>query len=139
MYNLLRPMTPAEVAYMQLTIEDVYKRFTSIVAEGRDMSVEQVDNLGQGRVWTGAEAVEIGLADEIGTLEDALTYAALSIEGVSSLDDIQIAEYPKPLTALESLLESLEGTTPSVFEGIALENIETGKPYARLPYEIIVR
>ena len=149
MYNVLRPLSPTEIAYMQLTIEDVYKRFTSIVAEGRGMSVEEVDNLGQGRVWTGAEAVERGLADEIGSIEDALTYAALSIDGVTSLSDVQIAEYPKPLTTLEALLESLNSSTPSVFAGTALENVETafqnfstsetGKPYARLPYEIIVR
>jgi protease-4 len=148
MYNLIRPMTPAEVAYMQLTIEDVYKRFTSIVAEGRDMSVEQVDNLGQGRVWTGAEAVEIGLVDQIGTLEDAITYAATSIEGVTGIQDVKVEAYPKPLTTMELLLESLNGST-EFFAGTPLEDIEvafrnwnstqSGKAYARIPYEIIIK
>ncbi len=149
MYNCLRPLTKAETDYMQATVESVYKRFTSIVAEGRDMPVAQVENLAQGRVWTGAEAVANGLADEIGSIEDAIIYAALSIEGVENLADVQIAEYPKPQTTLEMLMESLGGTTPSVLAGTPFENIEaafntaqateTGKTYARLPYEYVIR
>ena len=149
MYNCLRPLTKAETDYMQATVESVYKRFTSIVAEGRDMPVAQVENLAQGRVWTGAEAVANGLADEIGSIEDAIIYAALSIKGVENLADVQIAEYPKPQTTLEMLMESLGGTTPSVLAGTPFENIEaafntaqateTGKTYARLPYEYVIR
>ena len=149
MYNCLRPLTKAETDYMQATVESVYKRFTSIVAEGRDMPVAQVENLAQGRVWTGTEAVANGLADEIGSIEDAIIYAALSIEGVENLADVQIAEYPKPQTTLEMLMESLGGTTPSVLAGTPFENIEaafntaqateTGKTYARLPYEYVIR
>lgn len=149
MYNCLRPLTKAETAYMQTTVESVYQRFTSIVAEGRDMTVEQVENLAQGRVWTGAEAVENGLADEIGNIEDALLYAALSIDDVSDLEDVQVVEYPKPLTTLETLMESLNGSAPAVLAGTAFENIEaafsginateTGKTYARLPYEYVIR
>ena len=149
MYNCLRPLTKAETAYMQTTVESVYQRFTSIVAEGRDMTIEQVENLAQGRVWTGAEAVENGLADEIGNIEDALLYAALSIDDVSDLEDVQVVEYPKPLTTLETLMESLNGSAPAVLTGTAFENIEaafsginateTGKIYARLPYEYVIR
>ena len=149
MYNCLRPLTKAETAYMQTTVESVYQRFTSIVAEGRDMTIEQVENLAQGRVWTGAEAVENGLADEIGNIEDALLYAALSIDDVSDLEDVQVVEYPKPLTTLETLMESLNGSAPAVLAGTAFENIEaafsginateTGKTYARLPYEYVIR
>ena len=149
MYNCLRPLTKAEIAYMQGTVESVYKRFTSIVAEGRDMTLEQVESLAQGRVWTGAEAVENGLADEIGNIEDALAYAALTINGVSDINEVQVVEYPKPLTTLEMLLESLNGNTPSVLAGTPFENIEaafssinateTGKTYARLPYEYVIR
>ena len=111
------------------------------------MTVEDVDAIAQGRVWTGAEALEIGLVDEIGTLEDAIEYAAMSIEGVTSVSDVQIAAYPKPLTTLEMLLESFGGK--SAFAGTPLESIEqaflgwdasqAGKAYARIPYEIIVR
>ena len=148
MLTMMRALTPKEEAYMQASVERIYTKFTSLVAEGRDMTVEDVDAIAQGRVWTGAEALEIGLVDEIGTLEDALEYAAMSIEGVTSLSDVQIAAYPKPLTTLEMLLESFGGNK-SVFAGTPLESIEqaflgwdasqAGKAYARIPYEIIVR
>lgn len=149
MYNGLRPLTPAETSYMQATVESVYSRFTSVVAEGRGMTVQQVEELAQGRVWTGAEAVRNGLVDEIGNIEDAIRYAAMSIEGVESAEDVQIVEFPKPQTTLEILLESFEGSTPSVFAGTPFEDVErtfhgwnaseSGKVYARMPYEIVVR
>ena len=149
MYNCLRPLSKTEVAYMQSTVENVYHRFIDIVSEGRDMTPEQVEELAQGRVWTGAEAVKNGLADEIGNIEDALQYAAMSIDGITSLSEVQIVEYPKPLTTFELLLESLEPASPAVFAGTALEGVEqafsninateTGKTYARLPYEYIIR
>lgn len=138
MYGMMRPLTSNEIAYMQASVERIYTKFTSIVAEGRDMTVEDVDAIAQGRVWSGAEALEIGLVDEIGTIEDAILYAALSVEGVTGLQDVQIVSYPKPQTMLESLLESLGGNT-SVFAGTAWEGMESGKVYARMPYEFIIR
>ena len=148
MLGMMRPLTPNEEAYMQASVERIYTKFTSIVAEGRDMTIEAVDEIAQGRVWTGAEALEIGLVDQIGTLEDAIEYAAMSIEGVTSVEDVQIAAYPKPQTTLEMLLEAFGGTE-SVFAGTPLESVEqaflgwdasqAGKVYARIPYEIVVR
>ena len=95
-----------------------------------------------------AEAVQNGLVDEIGNIEDALIYAALSIEGVNSLSEVQILEYPKPQTTMEMLLESF-GQGKSVFSGTPFEGVEaafrnwsaseSGKVYARIPYEISVR
>lgn len=148
MYNGLRPLDAKETAYMQATVERVYEQFTGIVAEGRDMTVAQVDDIAQGRVWTGSEALGIGLVDQIGTIEDAITYAALTIEGASGADDVQIVEYPKPQTTMEMLLESFGGSTSKVFAGTPLESVEDafkgcasekGKAYARLPYEIVIR
>ena len=148
MYSLMRPLDEAEKAYMQASVEKIYNKFTSLVANGRGMTVENVDNIAQGRVWSGAEALEIGLVDQIGTLEDAINYAAQCIEGVTSLDEVNVECYPRPLTTMELLLESLEGST-AVFEGTALENIEiafrdwtetqSGKVYARIPYEITIK
>lgn len=145
MMNMMRALTPKEVNYMQTSVERIYDQFTSLVAAGRDMTVEDVDAIAQGRVWTGAEALEIGLVDQIGTLEDAIEYAAMSIEGVTSVSDVQIAAYPKPKTTLETLLEAFGGTE-SVFAGTPLESVEeaflgwdasqAGKVYARIPYEI---
>lgn len=149
MYNMMRPLDHAETAYMQATVERIYEKFTEIVAEGREMSIEAVDAVGQGRAWTGAEALEHGLVDEIGTIEDAIIYAAMSIDGVNDLKDVQIAEYPKPLSTFEVLMESLRGSGSSVFAGTPLESVEhaftnwntseSGKVYARLPFEISIR
>ena len=148
MYGMMRPLDQAELDYMQSSVENIYEKFTGLVAEGRDMTVPAVDEIAQGRVWTGAEALEIGLVDEIGTIEDAIIYAAFCIDGVQSLSDVQIAAYPKPLTTMELLLESFGGGE-SVFAGTAFEGIETafknwsssesGKVYARLPYEFSIR
>ncbi|MBO5194811.1 MAG: signal peptide peptidase SppA [Bacteroidales bacterium] len=144
MYSGMRPLDRAELAYMQKSVEDIYTRFTSIVAEGRDMTVEAVDEIAQGRVWAGSDALEIGLVDQIGTLEDAVSYAMASIGG-SDLSAYQIAEYPKPLTTIEKLMESFGGNNASVLKGTPFEPVEkafrdwngsnSGQVYARLPYE----
>ena len=148
MLGMMRALTPKETAYMQASVENIYNKFTSLVAEGRDMTVEDVDAIAQGRVWAGADAIEIGLVDQIGTIEDAIEYAAMSIEGVTSVNDVQVVGYPKPKTTLETLLETLGGEEYA-FTGTALESVEkafrgwdgsqAGKVYARIPYEIVVR
>ena len=148
MYGGMRPLDKNEIAYMQASVEKIYNKFTGIVSEGREMSVPSVDAIAQGRVWAGAEAIRIGLVDQIGTIEDAIAYAAMSIEDVSSPADVQIVEYPKPLSTFEILLDSLTGeqsiAAGTPFEGLekAIRNSKTscsGKAYARMPYEIIIK
>lgn len=151
MYGMMRPLTDKEIAYMQASVEKIYDRFTGIVAEGRDMEVSRVDEIAQGRVWTGAEALDINLVDQIGTIEDAITWAALSVDGVAAVEEVEVVGYPKPLTGLELLMESFGGTqqeqnilagTPFKSIGTAFGNwnaSETGKVYARMPHEIIIR
>ena len=134
MLGMTRPLTAAEVDYMQASVERIYTKFTELVAEGREMTVADVDAIAQGRVWAGSDALKIGLVDEIGTIEDAIRYAALSIEGVESLNDVQVAEYPKPQTALEAIMESLMGGE-NIFAELPFER---GKVYARIPYDITI-
>lgn len=150
MYGLMRPLTDKEAAYMQASVESIYSTFTGLVAEGRDMTVAQVDEIAQGRVWSGAEALDIRLVDQIGTIEDAITWAALTIDGVSSVNDVEIVGYPKPLTSLELLLESLnKPSEQNILAGTPFKGIgeafadwkatATGKIYARMPHEYIIR
>lgn len=150
MYKMMRPLTDIEVAYMQASVEKIYNKFTSIVAEGRDMSVQRVDEIAQGRVWTGAEALEINLVDQIGTIEDAITWAALSIDGVISVEDVNVVGYPKPLTNLELIMASLEGPQEQkILAGTPLKPIydafsnwsaaDSGKAYARMEYDYVIR
>ncbi|MDE6147209.1 MAG: signal peptide peptidase SppA [Bacteroidales bacterium] len=148
MYTGMRPLDRKETAYLQASVEKIYGKFTEIVSEGRNMSVAAVDSIAQGRVWAGAEAIGIGLVDSIGTIEDAIRYAALSIEGVSGPEEVQVAEYPKPLTTVEMILETLTGGQ-SIAAGTPFESIvkvlkdsgaqSKGKVYARIPYEIDIR
>jgi protease-4 len=150
MYGMMRPLTDVEIAYMQASVERIYTKFTSLVAEGRDIPVEDVDRIAQGRVWTGAEAMDIRLADQIGTIEDAILWAALSIEGVTSMDEVSVEGYPKPLTNLEMILQSIEkGGEQNILAGTPFKGIaqafgrwnssQTGKVYARMPYQIVIR
>jgi protease-4 len=150
MLGLMRPLTEKERAHMQASVEKVYDKFTGLVAEGREMTVSRVDELAQGRVWSGAEALNINLVDQIGTIEDAVTWAAMSIDGVTSVNDVDVVAYPKPLTSLELLLESLNkpaeqnilADTPFKSIGEAFTDWKasaTGKVYARMPYEYCIQ
>ena len=151
MYSGTRPLDKEETAYMQASVERIYDRFTSIVAEGRDLDKDFVDSIAQGRVWAGSDALELGLADRIGTIKDAVIYAAASAGSSygQDLSDWQIVEYPKPLTTMEKIMETFGGSSAKVFAGTPLEdveeaftgwkNTESGKVYARIPYEIEIR
>lgn len=147
MYGLMRALDQKEVDYMQASVENIYDKFTTLVSEGRGMTVSRVDEIAQGRVWTGADALGIGLVDEIGTIEDAISYAALSIDGVTGVKDVQVVGYPKPQSSVELLIESLTGES-NIFAGTPFESIaeafqnfgkkDIGKAYARMPYVITV-
>lgn len=151
MYSGTRPLDKEETAYMQASVERIYDRFTSIVAEGRDLDKDFVDSIAQGRVWAGSDALELGLVDKIGTIKDAVIYAAASAGSSygQDLSDWQIVEYPKPLTTMEKIMETFGGSSAKVFAGTPLEdveeaftgwkNTESGKVYARIPYEIEIR
>ena len=151
MYSGTRPLDKEETAYMQASVERIYDRFTSIVAEGRDLDKDFVDSIAQGRVWAGSDALELGLVDRIGTIKDAVIYAAASAGSSygQDLSDWQIVEYPKPLTTMEKIMETFGGSSAKVFAGTPLEdveeaftewkNTESGKVYARIPYEIEIR
>ena len=141
MMNGVDPLDAKEVAFMQGMVEDIYTKFTALVSEGRDLPVEYVDEVGQGRVWTGAAAFQNKLVDEIGGLTDAIQYAA----ACADLTDYRIEEYPKAKTQVEQILELLQGAEASVkaianpeesIREIYSSILEEGqfKVYARHPY-----
>ncbi len=135
MFNMMRPLDADEERYMQASVDTIYTKFTELVAQGRGMEVGYVDEIAQGRVWAGTEALEIGLVDEIGGLADAIEYAA----AVSGYSDYEVVQYPKPKTQIEMLMEQFGGMDAmleSPFEN-AYRNLEevSGKMYARLPWD----
>ena len=99
-----RPLTQEEYDIIQKGVVDVYNTFTSKVAEGRDMSQENVDDIGQGRVWSGTNAMDINLIDEYGGLEAAVAGAA----ELAELEDYRIYELPEQKDPFQELLEQLE-------------------------------
>ncbi len=88
---------------LQANVEAGYKRFLDLVSRGRDMLPEQVDKIGQGRVWTGRKAHELGLVDELGQLPDAIAAAAKR----AGMTDYQVRFIEKPLSAREQLLQQI--------------------------------
>ena len=97
----VRPMTESEKALMQAYVERGYNLFLTRVSEGRGMTKEAVDQVGQGRVWTGVRAKELGLVDELGGLDRALEIAVAraGVEGYTRMD------YPAKKSAWEQLME----------------------------------
>lgn len=154
MYSMMAPLDSRETAYMQKSIETIYSGFVGLVAEGRDLDPEFVDSIAQGRVWTGADAIRLGLADENGTLEDAVKYAALlASDGLSGdLSGWNISEYPRPASAFESIMSMLgsnNGGGNDVFAGTPFESVgkafggwtfEKGEHnFARMEYDVVIR
>ncbi|PAU93321.1 signal peptide peptidase SppA [Aliifodinibius salipaludis] len=97
-----REFTASEEKAFQQYIDSFYQTFITKAAEGRDMEVDEMDELAQGRVWVGADAHENGLVDELGGLEKALSLAAEKAE----ISDYKIAKYPKAKTIYEMFMGS---------------------------------
>jgi len=104
MGTALMPVTEKERQFVQNSVEKVYDTFISKVAEGRNMPKNLVDSIGQGRVWTGKDAIVLNLVDELGGLNDAINYAAKA----AKLDDYKLVELPKLKNPLEIFLGKAE-------------------------------
>ena len=150
MYSLMRPFDAEETASMQVYVDDIYERFVGLVAEGRSLETQQVDDMAQGRVWVGTDALGLGLVDEIGGLREAVNYAA-SLAGFMSKGDYHVVTYPAQLSQTDQLLQLLSSgrEEPSILAGTPFEslgktlrNLRDNQPtqvYARLPYDIEIR
>jgi len=110
--DLTKPLSPFQRAVIQRSIENVYSSFVNKVAEGRSMTFEDVDAIGQGRVWTGEQAIGLGLVDELGGLEDAIAAAA----ELAEMDDYRIQSLPVQKDPVMQMIEDLTGES-SVFIG----------------------
>jgi protease-4 len=138
-----RKLTAQEREVIQASVEDIYKTFTKHVAEGRNMTVEEVDEIGQGRVWSGANAIDIGLIDGFGGLEDAIKLAAEA----ANLESYKTVNLPILKEPFEQLLEDLQG---NVKVSILKQELGTEYKYyktlkditsqegiqARIPYQV---
>jgi len=160
--TITRPKTPAELARIQALVDNIYDQFITKVAASRGLSKEQVNAIAQGRVWSGRQALKLGLVDELGGIQDAIRYAAkrAKVEG-----DYRVDAPLEPLSPLERLLrmagggeehdtsEALAGLSGGLPGGPAAElrnqfrqllgTVEAMNDprgvYARLPFELNIR
>ena len=150
MFSMMRPFDNKELEYMQASVEDIYESFVNLVADGRGLEPANVDAIAQGRVWMGSDALDISLVDEIGTLEDAIVYAA-GLAGLYSSDQYKVVSYPKPLTVTEQFMAAMGQTLeePSILSGTpfkslegAVKKITASEPtevYARMPFDLVIK
>ena len=141
--TLTRPLTAHEKQLLTMNVAEGYETFVSHVAEGRNMSNEEVDKIGQGRVWSGENAKEIGLIDEFGGLNDAIKLAA-EIEG---LENYRTVSLPKLSDPFEEFFKMGSGNVRAWFLKKELgvnykyydylhSLTQLNGVYARMPYDI---
>ena len=118
------PLDPEEEAAMQKQIDETYEDFVARVAAGRGLTTEAVDEIAQGRVWAGGDAIRIGLVDEWGGLTDAIRYAAT----MAGLENYRLVEYPAVEPVYNKLMASMneQGTEQDIRAGFADAATRTG-------------
>ena len=149
MYTVNRPLSETERLMIQQFVDEFYNGFVERVAEGRKLTRAQVDSIGQGRVWTGTDAKERGLVDELGGLEDAIKAAAT----LASLTDYEKVELPEQEDFLKKLLKDLNTETKAWVareylgdDAQLLEQYRRAREakaqtgiLARMPYDLVIQ
>lgn len=143
-----RPLNTAEKQFVQNSIDTIYTTFKSRVAQGRRLPLQVVDSIAQGRVWTGQRALQIGLVDKLGNINDAVACAAR----MSKSKEYTLREYPEKKTFLEDLLKNYKDgmKAETIKDEIGkeqyavlkqLKNIRSmvGIPQTRLPFDFSIR
>ncbi len=120
-----RPLTTYQKKIIQKNVDKVYQEFLELVAEGRNMTTEQVNKIGQGRVWSGVDALRIGLIDELGGIEDAI---AAAVE-MAELPDYRIIELPEQKDPFEQIIKEIFSNTK-----VSLIKNELGQHYQYYRY-----
>ena len=126
-YSVFEPMSDEFRAYIKEGIESTYQLFLERVAQGRNMDKDEVDKLAQGRVWSGTDAYELGLIDELGGLGEAINEAA----ELAELEEFGIRKYPRYKSDFERFMEDVGGASSQIRESFIEQEIGTDA------YEII--
>lgn len=149
--TIARPQTPEEMAVIQGMVDWIYDQFIMKVAEARALPRERVEEIAQGRVWSGLAAKELGLVDEIGGLADAVAYAA---ERAGLGSDFQVTEFPRRKDLAQVIAEAMERVQPAASQNAVVKDVlgrvmrplelmgQFNDPkgvYARLPIELAVQ
>ncbi len=118
-YSFFEPMTAEFRKVVQDGIEQTYNTFLERVAQGRNITVELADSMAQGRVWSGIEAKNLGLIDELGNLDEAIAAAA----ELAEIESYGIKKYPKYKTGFEKFLEDMSGAKSKIGQSLIKEEI----------------
>ncbi len=104
-YSTVKPLTPYQTEVIRNMIDLIYQTFITHVADGRNMTKARVDSIGQGRVWSGTDAIKIGLVDKLGGIDDAIKDAAQ----LANIQDYKIKELPKLKNPIDQFVDKLNG------------------------------
>ena len=118
MMRLDRPMTQQSEMIFQAGVDNIYTRFITLVADGRNSTPAAVHEIAQGRVWTGEKALGLGLVDQLGDLNDAIKVAA----ELANLAEYEVDYRRKPLTVYEQLLMEMSSNISASFTGLGINS-----------------
>ena len=147
--SISKPLTEFQLAKLQQSVVRTYNDFTSMVARNRNLRQSYVDSIGQGRVWSGSDALKRGLVDKLGGLEDAIAYAA---EKAGITDSYTVVEMPKQKNFMTSLMEEISGRREDEVQSAIQKELGIFYPYyqglksvseatgiqARMPFDIVI-
>lgn len=147
-YSPLSGAAPGTIPILTKSIESTYKRFVYFVTQNRKKTFEQIDAIGGGRVWSGTRAKEIGLVDELGTIQQAITFAASK----AKLKDYNIQSYPAKVSKFEEFFKNADEDeiaarviskkigkeNYSLFERVSNPKFNNGVQMS-LPYKITIK
>ena len=144
--TVTRPLNTMEQKMLQSGVDSIYHTFKTRVAKGRKKSMDYLDSIAQGRVWLGSDAINVGLVDRIGTLNDALASAAK----MAKLKGYTIKQYPESKSFIEDLIEdykdyvkvkSIESEIGAsqwqIFQNLKTVQQMVGAPQARMPIFVV--
>jgi protease-4 len=144
--SISRPLTDGEKMIIQLEVNKTYDTFTKKVADGRKKSQTYINSVGQGRVWSGTEALKIGLVDRLGSIDDAIASAAKK----AKIKDFKIVDYPSQVDPISALFDKSGDKVKSYFVKRELGDnfmyyeqmksaLNLSGVQARIPYNIQIR
>lgn len=145
--TVTKPLSEMERRFVQESVDSIYNDFINWVAIGRKKDLAYVDSIGQGRIWSGNRALQLGLVDRIGGLQDAIHTAAR----MAKLSQYKLREYPQPQSLLEKLMggRAEEATQEAIKKELGVQGYHAyksirstmnmmNKTQARMPFEISI-
>ncbi|MHA4807701.1 signal peptide peptidase SppA [Flavitalea flava] len=143
--SVTKPLTPLQKMFLQSEVDSIYHDFKTRVSDGRKKTMEYVDSIAQGRVWSGEKGLQLGLVDRLGNLQDAIDCAAR----LAKTGDYRLKEYPEPKSFLDMLLGDYKKTASmkAVKEELGEDGFRTydnlkkvkalmGTTQAKLPFDL---